>query len=215
MKSIAWSFPMANNAVIQILGKPFENWEKYWKYRFSGQPKPYAVSWDHFSESARSCWDYYTWRDHNNNFPAIIRFNRWIIHGLNCHCEENVNPKKQSFLIWQKIASPLQDNNNDRLSLFQYFELRIYQRFLLQGRFILNAQNESVYAKTGIHQAAFRHYGFQYPSINTFLTLFPISILYTKEAAIRIMKKMICCLIWKAGFIFVLLRKKTKDKLVK
>jgi hypothetical protein len=114
---------------------------------------------------------------------------------LNCHCEENVNPKKQSFLIWQKIASPLQDNNNDRLSLFQYFELLIYQRFLLQGRFILNAQNESVYAKTGIHQAAFRHYGFQYPSINTFLTLFPISILYTKEAAIRIMKKMICCLI--------------------
>jgi hypothetical protein len=103
--------------------------------------------------------------------------------------------RSNRFSYGRRLFPPLQDNNNDRLSLFQYFELRIYQRFLLQGRFILNAQNESVYAKTGIHQAAFRHYGFQYPSINTFLTLFPISILYTKEAAIRIMKKMICCLI--------------------
>jgi hypothetical protein len=82
------------------------------------------------------------------------------------------------------LFPPLQDNNNDRLSLFQYFELRIYQRFLLQGRFILNAQKKSVYAKTGFHQAAFRHYDFQDPSINTFLTMIPVSILYTKEAAI-------------------------------
>jgi len=82
------------------------------------------------------------------------------------------------------LFPPLQDNNNDRLSLFQYFELRIYQRFYLQGGFILNATKESFYTKTGIHQAAFRHYGFHDPSINTFLTLFPVSILYTKEAAI-------------------------------